>query len=287
MKSKKILLLGAMICSLIFGLGITSCQKMYRPPLVLIPDPPPPPYNPLKSYFSFENNLTDSGELKLSATGKNITYGAGVAGQAAKIGADGYILIQDVGDTIKNLGSFTFAWWMNGPTGPVTGGAQGILSIANKNEFWGNLEIFLENYSNPADPNAVFMKIHLLNGNAATGNGEEWIADDNLKMTNVLNKWTHFALTYNAATSKLSLYKDGVPTATYNKTLGGGTYGAVKFNNVTGMTIGNFSFQTIPTLANHGPEPWAKPFNGSIDQVRIYNKALTDAEVSSLFTSKR
>jgi len=287
MKSNKILLLAVCVSTIVLSLGMNSCQKMERPPLVVIPDPPPPPYNPLKSYWAFENSVVDSGELKLSATAKNITYGAGITGQAAKIGTDGYILIQDVGDTIKNLGSFTVAWWMNGAPGPVKDGAQGIISIANKNEFWGNLEIFLENYTNATDPNAVWMKIHMLNGSAATGNGEEWTADDNTKMTNVLNKWTHFALTYNASTSKLSLYKDGAPTAVYNKTLGGGNYGAIKFNNVTGMTLGNFSFQTTPTLANHGPEPWAKPFNGSLDQVRIYNKALSDAEVTALFTSKK
>src|SRR5689334_13629719 len=118
MKSNKIVLLAAFVTTIVFGLCISSCQKMERPPLVIIPDPPPPPYNPLKSYWAFENNVADSGESKLNATAKNITYAAGISGQAAKIGTDGYILIQDVGDTIKNLGSFTVAWWMNGAPGP-------------------------------------------------------------------------------------------------------------------------------------------------------------------------
>ncbi|HVG42777.1 MAG TPA: LamG domain-containing protein [Chitinophagaceae bacterium] len=287
MKSNKILLLTTLFLSVVFGLGITSCQKMERPELVIIPDPPPPPYNPLKSYWAFENNVVDSGELKLAATAKNITYAGGISGQAAKMGTDGYLLIQDVGDTIKNLGSFTVAFWMNGAAGPVKDGAQGIFSIANKNEFWGNFDIFLENYTSATDPNAAWIKIHMFNAGVATGNGEEWTADDAMKLPNVLNRWTHIAVTYNATTSKLSVYKDGVPTTTYNKTLGGGNYGAVKFNNVTGMTIGNFSFQTTPTLGNHGPEPWAKPFNGLLDQFRIYNKALSDAEVNTLFTTKR
>jgi len=31
---------------------------------------------------------------------------------------------------------------------------------------------------------------------------------------------------------------------------------------------------------------WGKPFNGSLDQFRLYNKALTTAEVQSLFQNK-
>jgi hypothetical protein len=31
---------------------------------------------------------------------------------------------------------------------------------------------------------------------------------------------------------------------------------------------------------------WGKSFNGSLDQFRLYNKALTAAEVQALFTSK-
>lgn len=285
MRTNKIWLLSALILSIAFSLSMTSCQKMERPPLVIIPDPPPPPYNPLKSYWAFENSLVDSGENKLSATAKSITYTAGVTGQAAKIGDGGYIYIQDVSDTIKNLGSFTVAFWMNG-TGPVQGGAQGIFSISNKNEFWGNLEIFLENNNNPADPAEAFLKVHLLNAGVSSGNGEEWLADDNMKLPNTLNKWTHIAITYDSTTSAISVYKDGQPK-THNKILRNGNYGPIKYKDVNGMVLGSFAFQTNPSLTNHGPEAWAKSFNGSLDQFRIYNKALTDAQITDLYNSKK
>jgi hypothetical protein len=279
---------------LLFGLFLTACQKMDRPELTeLILDPPPPPYTDLKSFWSFDNNLTDAGENKLTATANNITYVTGVKGQAAQIGPGGYILLKAIGDTnsypngykglpadtLANLSSFTFSWWMNG-VGPVKDGAQGLFAISNKNEFWGNLELFLENNDNGSEG---FLKIHMFNAGVASGNGEEW---SELKIPNMLNKWTHVALRYDEATSQLSLFIDGAPTSINNKVLGGGNYGKVKFNNFNGMVLGTYQFQTNPSLTNHGPEGWAKSFNGALDQFRIYDRPLSNAEITNLFTTK-
>ncbi len=280
-----------------------SCQKLDRPPLGDYPkDPPIPPYNPEKSSFSFENNITDNGEDKLTGKASNITYVAGITGQAMKVGDLGYVsfdlkdiitnadgFVSTPLDTIKNIGSFTVAFWMNGngtAGGPVSDGAQGLFAISNSTQFWGNIEMFLENYTDATDNNAVFLKIHMLNANVS-GGGEEWTADNNVQLKDVLNKWTHIALTYDAATSSLSLYKDGAATGVSNKILGGGSYGDIKLDDVTGMVLGSFAFQTDPSLTNHGPEPWAKSFNGALDQFHLYNKALSATEVNALFTSKQ
>ena len=276
----RFLILVDFIATAVFSLGLTSCQKMYRPEMVIIPDPPPPPYNPLKSYWAFENSLVDSAENKLSATSTNTSYVAGVTGQALKVNENGYVLIENAGDTLKNLGSFTLSFWMNG-VGPVQGGAQGLFSITNKNEFWGNLDLFLENHSNG---NEGFLKVHMFNANAANGKGEQW---NEVKIPNMLNKWTHIAITYNATNSQMSIYADGQPTALNNKVLDNGSYGAIKFNDVNGVVLGNYQFETNPSRGSGGAEPWARSFNGSLDQFRIYNKALTAAEITTLFNSKQ
>ena len=271
---------------------VSACQKLDRPALDLILDPPPPAYNALKSFWGFENNVTDEGENKFKGTGVNVSYGAGINGQALKVGPDGYLLLKGTDtvkypngfvavpiDTLKSLGSLTVAFWMNG-VGPVTGGAQGLFAISNKNEFWGNLELFLDNDNTT---NEAYLKVHMFNASVASGNGEEW---NEIKIPNGLNKWTHIAVTYDAGTSKLNVYADGVAVIP-NKTLGGGNYGTLKFKDVGGMVLGTMAFQTTPSLTNHGPEPWAKSFNGSLDQFRLYNKALSTTEISDLFNSKK
>ena len=278
-------------------LAIPACQKFDRPELVIIPDPLPPAYNALKSYWQFENNTTDEGESKLSATGVGLTYAAGVSGQAVKIGAGGYLLLKAVGDSVKypnefiglpadtlrNLGSFTLSFWMSGP-GPGTAGAQGLFSISNKNEFWGNLDLFLENWDNAADPSEAYLKIHMFNAGVATGNGEEW---NELKIPGIFNKWSQIAVTYDGNTSEFTLYANGAATSINKKKLGGGSYGKIKFNNFNGMVLGSYQFQTNPTLTNHGPETWARSFNGSLDQFRLYNRALSATEITDLFTTKK
>ena len=286
---------------LIIGLVIASCQKMDRPELKeLILDPEPPPYVDLKDFWAFENNLTDAGESKLTAVPTAISYVAGVTGQAAKVGPGGYILVKGVGDTVTysngyigigadtltSLGSYTLSFWMNG-VGPVDGGAQGLFSISNKSEFWGSLDLFLENDNNPADPSEAFLKVHMFNAGVASGNGEQW---NEVKIPGALNKWTHIAVTYDATTSQFSIYANGAPTSIKNKVLtdGGKPYGKLKFKNFNGMVLGTYQFQTTPSLTtSHGAEGWAKSFNGALDQFRLYNRALSAAEITDLFTTKK
>lgn len=245
----------------------------------LVLDPPPPPYTPLKSFFAFEDNVGDSGSNKLTATANSVTYTDGINGKSAAIGSGGYAVINSLNDTIKNIGSFTIAFWMKSATDRVTGGAQGVFAISNSDQFWGNLEIFLENND---VANEAFLKIHMLNASAADGVGEQW---NELKIPGALGKWTHVAYVYDASTSKLTLYIDGTPT-TLDKVLADGSYGNIKYNNATGISIGTFAFQPSPSLTNHGPEDWAKSFSGDLDQFRIYNVPLSAADVAALYTNK-
>lgn len=279
---------------LAIGLVIASCQKMERPPLTnLILDPEPPPYTDLKSFWAFENNLDDQGENSLTPESSATSFVAGVNGQALQIGTGGYMLLKAVddstvypsgyigkpADTLSALGSFTLSFWMNG-VGPVINGAQGLFSISNSAEFWGNLDLFLENNDNGSE---AYLKIHMFNAGVASGNGEEW---SETKIANALNKWTHIAVVYDAATSKLSVYADGAVTGIADKVLGGGIYGKIKFKDFNGMVLGTYQFQTTPSLTNHGPETWAKSFNGALDQFRLYNRPLSSAEIGNLFTTK-
>lgn len=278
------------------ALAITSCQKLYRPPLgEIFEDPDPPAFNPLKALWAFENNVTDQGESGFSATTNGITYVAGNKGQAINFGTNGYVLVKTDGDTTKhpngyigipkdtilNLGSFTISFWMNVP-GPIQDGAQGVFSFSNSKEFWGNFDMFLENHSKAGDPSEVFIKMHMFNDGAA--NREQWIEGDGLKIPGVLGKWTHIAVTYNAADAKMTVYKDGAQVNTRN--LDGGNYGPIKFKDFNGLVLGNHQFQTTPSLTNHGPEGWATSLKGPMDQFRIYNRPLSAGEITTLFNSK-
>lgn len=264
----------------LMGLLAVSCQKMDRPklPADYPQDPPPPPYSILKDYWTFDGHARDTGQYRAVTSVKNVTYVQGVQGQAAQIGDGGYILIPDIDDSLQTPGSLTIAFWMKG-VGPVQGGAQGLFAIGNKNQFWGNVEIFLENLNNGDE---AYIKTHLLNGGAANGVGEQW---NEIKVPGFLNKWSHLAITYNAATSKFTIYANGANV--YEKVLDNGNYGPLKFKDFSGLVIGTFAFMTTPSMANHGAETWAKSFNGALDNFRIYNVALSESQVKDLYDNKK
>jgi hypothetical protein len=166
---------------------------------------------------------------------------------------------------------------MNG-VGPVTGGAQGLFSISNSGEFWGNLDLFLENL----DEDQAFLKVHMFT--YQTGDKQE--AWNEVKIPGALNKWTHIAVTYDAGTSQLSIYADGEPTSIHNAVQAEGNFGPLVFKDVAGLVVGTYQFQTDPPLSG-GKQDWARSFNGALDQVRFYNVALSDSEVMNLFTSQQ
>jgi hypothetical protein len=257
-----------------------SCQKFDRPELVIIPDPPLPAYNPLKVYMPFEGSAKDSGQLNLTFTPNSATYTTGISGQAYQGSASSYFVLSSLGDTLTNMGSSSFSFWVNGTS---VANATGLFAIAEKTEFWGNFEVFFEGYA--VDNTTGYLKIHMFNKNAATSSNAKGEAWSEVKIPNVFNKWTHLAITYNADNSTLKVYSDGAEVL--SKVLAT-NYGKLAFNNVSGMSVGSFAFMTNPSLTtNHGAESWARNFSGKMDQFRVYNKALSATEVQALFTAKR
>ena len=81
--------------------------------------------------------------------------------------------------------------------------------------------------------------------------------------------WHHIALTWNlpAGGTNVTLYVDNVPVNTASVGVGGWTG-----NSRTALRLGHYTF----TNTNNG-------FSGSIDQVRIFNRALDAGEVTQLY----
>ena len=74
------------------------------------------------------------------------------------------------------------------------------------------------------------------------------------------NTWTYLTLTYNG--SALTLYRDGIPIA-------------------ASIISGTFSSGT--EILQIAGSKYGEYFNGLIDEVRIYNRALTDTEIQVLY----
>lgn len=268
-------------------LCLTSCLKKFNPDS----------YMPEKSYGGFSNsnqiepghliaywpfngNINDSSEIEgsnLQGTNSGCTFTKGIKGQALEVGAGNYLVFNNPGSIIPNLNTFTITFWMNAPQNTKYG--YGIFSIANSKNFWGNLDIYMDNGG--SDTTSPF-KVHLMNGNAVHTDQFQAVT-----MHNPWNQWVQVAITYDSSTTastNFNIYQNGV--SIYSTLLKDTTnnYGPLKFNNATAMVIGTWQFQTNPSLTTGtGAQGWAGSFGGALDEFRIYDKALSAGEINSLF----
>lgn len=265
-KSEQLLII--VICSI----SLTSCYKSFDP------DSYKPEFTVggyassaeigaghLIGYWSFNGNYTDS-ISNTTATGVGTSFTTGFLGQALQGAANGYV-ISDLPAAIKNMNSFTIDYWINTPQN--TSGILTPICISRDNEYWGALDMFYENGSTASSAN---LKVHF------NGQSEVWFT--NGIVANPWNAWQNIALTYDAASSTFTLYQGGSKVAS---TTAAGLGNAVFPVTATKIIFGTEQFQCSPSIGTAGgAQGWADYLKGQMDEVRIYNIALTEADLQAL-----
>lgn len=264
------------------GLLLTSCYKQfdpasYAPKFTISGFSSVNQIKPanLVGYWAFQGGLIDS-TSGAAATNSGTTFVNGFIGQGLGLDANNKSYVEgNPSDALKNMQSLTISFWVN-PTfvdsnndGTIDG-ILGMVNIANLNDFWGYIDWFAENGSSPS---STTLKVHFRGGTLDT-----WLVQTGV--TNFFGKWTNHTLTYDASTSQATYYMNGsvlIPATTVPWT------GAVDFSGIGPLVFGCNQFQTNPSLGTAGGnQPWASWLTGSLDEIRIYNAALTPTEVNAL-----
>jgi len=237
----------------------------------------------LVAKFSFENALTDAKGNITNGTSKNTSYIAGAKGQAFHGSDSGYVLYTGVGSAISGLKSVTISTWVK--TTPHTDGAESWFQLLNDSNWIGNMFILQE--SGAVGNDSTRIKFTIDNWNASAWK-EQWVDLDKNRITIGNDVWHHVVCSYNATTSKAAVYVDGknmnIPASLSDRfqddpTKGGVALGELAFKNATRFVFGCYN-QSLP---GNTPDAWMKNFNGGLDEFRIYNKALADADVTALY----
>lgn len=222
----------------------------------------------LVGYWAFDGSYVDS-ISGTAATGVNTGFSNGFKGQALQGSENGYA-ISDLPAAIKGLKSFTVDFWINTPQN--TTGIVAPIIITNINDFWGSLDMFYENGSTATTAN---FKIHY-----GWEQANNWFTTGFL--ANPWNAWQNIALTYDAASSTFNLYQGGSLATGGTLTvdgLGDATFPA----GATKIIFGTEQFQTTPSLGTAGGiQGWAGYLKGQLDEVRIYDKALSPSDLKAL-----
>ncbi|MGC4103503.1 LamG-like jellyroll fold domain-containing protein [Ferruginibacter sp.] len=180
--------------------------------------------------------------------GNGLNFDGGIGGA----GTGDYVIVGSASGFYTAGGSYTKEAWvfLAGPNN-VGGAGYGVENILSSGD-----GIWVENG-----------KIHAANN----FDGNNYDIVDHADMT--LNHWEHIALTYDAATTTMNLYRNGVlqetNTAAPASVSGQNYLGA--FDD-TGLGGGGLTAETYS-------------WYGSLDQVRVYNVALTQAQIQANMTS--
>lgn len=239
----------------------------------------------LVAYFPFESasaSITKGDGITFGKTSGAASFAVGRRGNAYKGSTSAAYLEYNVtssANAFKGLTEFSMSAWIKTP---AAAGAAKIVTINGGDSFMGHWSFMLEGNSN-AD--SLDLKGYLYN---TTTN---WKGQDirDVDKAFLSDKWVHIVYTYNKANSTMNLYangklittqikySDGVPATGPQPLLGALTFGA----DITKLHIGAWAQQIAGT-----PESWMAYYPGMLDELRLYNKALTDAEILALYNAE-
>lgn len=273
-----------------FCMMLFSCQKLDRPSLADYPKDANPPGGPLKFYAAFDGTSDDPLKNAVDSIRANFasdnpfTSVAGISGKAVKgvASKDKAIKYPSANDFSKST-SVSVAYWLKNT--PATDGEPEFHFSLPSKDFWHESALFLlvekggpDAANSTADSMACTFAVQ-----------DHWVEfRGKNRLSKVLDgNWHHLAFVYDQTTSKVAAYVDGVPatyTGTGNKLEDNGVgLGALKFANVNNFIIGGWNKHAN---AGGATDAWIHSYSGSMDQFRLYGKALSASEVLALYNSK-
>jgi hypothetical protein len=284
--------------SAVLMLALFGCQKMVKPGLGDYPQDSNPPDGPLKFYAAFDGTTTNPlmnavDSIKANFPSDNpLASVAGVKGKGIQGAAKKFIRYPSFNSWVGSSSSFSVSVWFkkNGQTQNNVGGngPEYIFSLRGSDGgyHWSNAVMFLfleGNNTACAIKTMVVSPSSASNPNSsATDNWFEWAGGQSI--AGLLNdQWRHMVISYDANTSGMTLYIDGVANPNV-KTWAG--HGPIR---IAGSKVGEYRVGRGPRDDGDGDgeSGWLQSsFKGQMDQFRLYSKALTAAEVQTLFTGK-
>jgi hypothetical protein len=248
------------IICLLAVLAGAGCQKLDRPGMPDYPEDQVNPGGALNFFTAFEGTEVDS-ILANFGQPMNANWEDGVSGKAYKGGPDSYITYPSANNFSKAT-SFTIAFWLKKTPHPPGSGAEFVFALPTSTDIWHMSEMFLlieDGNQSTAELGAFKLLIQ-----------DQWFEFvGNNRLKNVLdNQWA--ALT-------------GLPPGLTDVKKNGNPRGQLSFTNVNGFVIGGGPFLAL----GKPPVDWMVEYTGSLDQFRLYNKVLSEAELKALYNEKR
>ncbi len=267
------------------------------------------------AYWPFDGNANDAVGAFDPSTNQivGITYGAdrkGGANGAAMFNGDNSIIEVSNGSTLMNTQNFTISFWVKTDATHDAGHFVFGLGAFNGIQFeifggYDGCKFAIQYAMADNKTGAEDMWLPALATDNTTGGWKGWDYAKSLTaeqmMAKLKNNWLNVVYTYNAADKKGTMYFDGVKMKSFDFDLWDE---ADAKRGVTGLKYGGkepdvkdelaFGFVHSRGGTMWDAEPWggydfatANHFKGSLDEFRIFHKALTAKEIELMYNSEK
>jgi hypothetical protein len=225
--------------------------------LTVNPAPPcyPAPSN-IVSWWSAQSNALDNFGLNNGTPENSPTYAPGEVGTAFNFNGNRQCILVPDSPSLHLTNALTIEAWVY----PTQAGSPNSYSIVVKYDGIGGVNQSAYGFS--INQNSTIYLIVSRDGVPSHN------AQINSVHTVPINSWTHVAATYDG--SAMKLYINGALDATLAYTNG-------IFPGMDNMAIG-------ANVGGLNPTQGAGPFVGNIDEVSIYNRALSSGEIQSIYS---
>ena len=293
-----LMLTGALVLGMVYS---TSCNKNEDPGL-----PPIGGYNNSNevaasnsvAHWTFDgtNNETMANLAPTTAVGASFT--TGVKGQGLQL-TNGYILYPAL-TALANanaLNSASLSGWVkvsNNGVGPTSFLALTQSTTAQSDWNTGPLMMMAENGKPTSVDDTLVLKGVFSTWVAGARLGGDNINDFGVRETDFKTvktggNWVHVVVRYDASGSFIDIFANGVRVSNNNfrhrtRNSGGADVdmGPIVTVPPVQAVIGAFP-NAASGFTNSATQTWQHPMTGSLDELRVYSKALTDDEIKALY----
>lgn len=261
----------------------------------------------LLANWTFDGTYVEDKSTATPLAGTAGTFGTvgfeeGQIGQALKLtqGALRYPNIAAL-NTVDGLANYTVSMWVkvknNGGT-PAEGYTvlfglypDGLTPNTVGDFMWGNINMAVETSwfkASNAQPDTLVLKGQFVIKNSdGSINGQDNRPDPRgnppVGVFKQAGEWVHFVSRWNSTDRKFHIFGNGVSIGAYTQRGTPPPTLPLRMNVPCSPVFGNGATKLLGFTNNPDQQTWSPMATASIDDVRVYNTSLTDAEITALY----
>lgn len=251
----------------------------------------------LLAHWTFDGTNSEDISKTAPSNNSNATFTTGQKGQALQLNA-GYLLYPTITklSSASAIPSVTVSAWINTANNGKTAASVFALTQAlTAQTDWnkGPINMYIDANAHPATSDTL--QLHSAFHSYQNGNFD--VGGDNVtgfgladagktyQVVKGANKWVHYVMVYDGSASTIDLYANNVlvSNSTYRKRDKDGVpTGNIVLPTTTQVLIGGWPSPSTG-YTNSTNQTWQGMYTGSIDEIRVYSKALSTADIGALY----